>query len=135
MQNPNIQNYLEDFTVEGLEELSPFLQDAFSRVRYAFNSRLNSKGCPFTVDFAKEELTRFVSVCMKKEDEAWEYKNKAIHFLNSLSLTPEEFEYRFKKAKRDIDSKIPEFVLWYYGYLRKKYNVRVQYTVYITGAR
>lgn len=72
---------------------------------------------------------------MKKEDEAWEYKNKAIHFLNSLSLTPEEFEYRFKKAKRDIDSKIPEFVLWYYGYLRKKYNVRVQYTVYITGAR
>ena len=64
MQNPNIQNYLEDFTVEGLEELSPFLQDAFSRVRYAFNSRLNSKDCSFTVDFAKEELARFVSVCV-----------------------------------------------------------------------
>lgn len=135
MQNPNIQNYLEDFTVGGLDKLSPFLQDAFSRVRYAFNSRLNSKDCSFTVDFAKEELARFVSVCLKQEDKAWEYKNNALHLLNSLSLTPEEFEYRFKKAKRDIDSKIPDFVLWYYRYLKKKYDVRVQYTVYITGAR
>jgi len=135
MQNPNIQNYLEDFSVESLEELSPFLQDAFSRVRYAFNSRLNSKDCSFTVDFAKEELARFVSVCLKQEDKAWEYKNNALHLLNSLSLTPEEFDYRFKKAKRDIDSKIPDFVLWYYRYLKEKYDVRVQYTVYITRSR
>lgn len=135
MQNPNIQNYLEDFSVESLEELSPFLQDAFSRVRYAFNSRLNSKDCSFTVDFAKEELARFVSVCLKQEDKVWEYKNNALHLLNSLSLTPEEFDYRFKKAKRDIDSKIPDFVLWYYRYLKEKYDVRVQYTVYITRSR
>ena len=41
-----MQNYLKDFHVEGLDELSPFLQDAFSRIKYAFNSRLNSKDCP-----------------------------------------------------------------------------------------
>lgn len=130
-----MQNYLEDFTVEGLDKLSPFVQDAFSRVKYAFNSRLNFKDCSFTVDFAKEELAKFVSVCLKKEDKAWEYKNNALHHLNSLSLTPEEFDYRFKKAKRDIDSKIPDFVLWYYRYLKGKYGVRVQYTVYITRSR
>ena len=31
MPNQFMQNYLEDFTVEGFDTLSPFLQDAFSR--------------------------------------------------------------------------------------------------------
>lgn len=123
-----MQNYLEDFTVEGLDKLSPSLQDALSRVKYAFNSRLNFGDCPFTVDFAKEELTRFVSVALKEEDKVWKYKNDAIHHLNSLSLTPEEFAYRWERAKRDIDRKVPDFVLWYYPYLKKQYNVNVQYT-------
>ena len=127
-----MQNYLEDFTVEGLGKLSPFLQDAFSRVKYAFNSRLNFKDCSFTVDFAKEELARFVSVCLKKEEETWKYKNDAIHHLNSLSLTREDFEYRWERAKGDIDSKIPDFVLWYYRYLKKQYDVNVQYTIHIS---
>lgn len=127
-----MQNYLEDFTVEGLDKLPLFVQDAFSRVKYAFNSRLNFKDCSFTLDFAKEELARFVSVCLKKEEEAWKYKNDAIHHLNSLSLTPEEFAYRWERAKRDIDRKVPDFVLWYYRYLKKQYNVNVQYTVHIS---
>ena len=135
MQNPNIQNYLEDFSVEGLDKLSPFLQDAFSRIKYAFNSRLNFKDCSFTVDFAKEELTRFVSVCLKKEEEVWRYKNNAIYYLNNLSLTREEFNFRWKRERENLDRKIPDFVLWYYRYLRKKYDVKVQYTVYITGTR
>lgn len=135
MQNPNIQNYLEDFTVEGLDKLSPFLQDAFSRIKYAFNSRLNFKDCSFTVDFAKEELTRFVSMCLKKEEEVWRYKNNAIHYLNNLSLTQEEFNFRWRRERENLNRKIPDFVLWYYRYLRKKYDVKAQYTVYITGIR
>lgn len=71
MSNQNIQNYLEDFSPEDLEKASPFIQDAFSRVKYAFNSRLNFKDCPFTVDFAKEELTRFVSLALKEEEKIW----------------------------------------------------------------
>lgn len=55
MPNQVMQNYLEDFTVEGFDKLSPFLQDAFSRVKYAFNTRLNVKDCSFTVDFAKKK--------------------------------------------------------------------------------
>ena len=128
MQNPNIQNYLEDFSVEGLGKLSPFLQDAFSRVKYAFNSRLNFKDCSFTVDFAKEELARFVSMCLKKEEEVWKYRND----VNSLSITKEEFEFRFKREDRALNRKIPDFVLWYYRYLKRQYSVNVQYTVHIS---
>ena len=127
-----MQNYLEDFTVEGLDKLSLFLQDAFSRVKYAFNSSLNFKDCSFTVDFAKEELTRFVSVCMKKEEEVRKYRNDVIRHLNNLSLTKEKFEFRFKKENRNLNRKIPDFVLWYYRYLKSHYNVNVQYTVHIT---
>ena len=130
-----MQNYLKDFHLEGLDELSPFLQDAFSRIKYAFNSRLNSKDCPFTVDFTKEELTRFVSVALKEEEKVWKYKNNAIAFRNSLSLSREEFNYRLKRDFADIEQKLPNFVLWYYRYLKREYNVNVQYTVYITGTR
>ena len=132
MPNQNIPNYLEDFSIEGLENLSPFLQDAFSRVRYAFNSRLKSKDCTFNEDFAKEELTRFVSMCLRKEAEVWKYRNNVIHHLNNLSLTYEEFNFRFKKEERELDRKIPDFVLWYYRYLKSEYNVSVQYTVCIS---
>lgn len=135
MPNQVIQNYFEDFSVEGLDKLSPFLQDAFSRVKYAFNSRLNFKDCSFNVDFAKEELTKFVSVALKEEEKVWKYRNDVIHYLNNLSLTKEEFEFRFKKEERELDRKVPDFVLWYYRHLRKKYDVKVQYTVYITGTR
>lgn len=134
MQNPNIQNYLEDFTVEGLEELSPFLQDAFSRVKYAFNTRLNVKDCSFTVDFAKKELAKFVSVALKEEEKVWRYKNQVSYHLNNLSLTREEFNFRWHKEQKILDRKVPDFVLWYYRYLRKDYDVGVQYTVFITGA-
>ena len=119
----------QDFSVEGLDKLSPFLQDTFSRVEYAFNSRLNFKDCSFTVDFAKEELTRFVSMCLKREDEVWRYKNEVISYLNSLSLTREEFNFRWQREQKNLDRKVPDFVLWYYRYLRSKYDVRVQYTV------
>lgn len=135
MPNQVIQNYFEDFSVEGLDKLSPFLQDAFSRVKYAFNSRLNFKDCSFNVDFAKEELTKFVSVALKEEEKVWKYRNDVIHYLNNLSLTKEEFEFRFKKEERELDRRVPDFVLWYYRHLRKKYDVKVQYTVYITGTR
>ena len=121
----------QDFFVEGLDKLSPFLQDAFSRVKYAFNSRLNFKDCSFTVDFAKEELTRFVSMCLKREDEVWRYKNEVISYLNNLSLTQEEFNFRWQREQKILDRKVPDFVLWYYRYLRSKYDVRVQYTVCI----
>lgn len=131
MQNPNIQNYLEDFSVEGLDKLTPFLQDAFSRVKYAFNSRLNFKDCYFTVDFAKEELIRFISLALKEEERVWEYKNNALYCLNSLSLTKEEFEFRFKKEDKELNRKIPDFVLWYYRYIKKEYGVSVQYTLCI----
>ena len=131
MQNPNIQNYLEDFTVEGLNELSPFLQDAFSRVKYAFNSRLNFKYCSFTVDFAKEELARFVSVALKEEEKVWKYKNDVIRSLNNLSLTREEFNVRLQKEEKILNRKVPDFVLWYYRYLKSQYDVRVQYTLCI----
>lgn len=130
-----MQNYIKDFHVEGLDELSPFLQDAFSRIKYAFNSRLNSKDCSFTVDFAKEELTRFVSVALKEEEKVWRYRNTVIHTLNNLSLSHEEFNFRLKREERNIDRLVPNFVLWYYRHLKKEYNVNVQYTVYITGAR
>lgn len=131
MTNLNIQNYLEDFSVDGLDKLSPFIQDAFSRVKYAFNTRLNVKDCSFTVDFAKEELTRFVSMCLKKEEEVWKYRNNVIHSLNNLSLTYEEFNVRLQKEEKILDRKVPDFVLWYYRYLRYKYDVRVQYTLCI----
>ena len=75
MSNQDIQNYLEDFYPKDLEKVSPFIQDAFSRVKYAFNSRLNFRDCSFTVDFAKEELTRFISLTLKEEEKIWEYKN------------------------------------------------------------
>lgn len=74
MTNPDIQNYLEDFSVDDLDKLSPFLQDAFSRIKYAFNSRLNFKDCSFTVDFAKEELASFVSSALKEDERVWKYK-------------------------------------------------------------
>lgn len=135
MPNQDIQNYLEDFYPEDLEKASPFIQDAFSRVKYAFNSRLNFKDCPFTVDFAKEELTRFVSLALKEEEKIWGYKNDAIHYLNSLSLSQEEFNYRLHRSFADIEQIVPNFVHWYYRYLRRQYNVNVQYTVYITGTR
>ena len=131
MPNQSMQNYLEDFTVEGFDKLSPFLQDAFSRIKYAFNIRLNVKDCSFTVDFAKEELAKFVSVALKEEDKVWEYKNKVIHHLNNISLTLEEFNFRWQKEQEILDRKVPDFVLWYYHYLRSKYDVRVQYTVCI----
>lgn len=134
MPNQFMQNYLEDFTVEGFDTLSPFLQDAFSRVKYAFNTRLNVKDCSFTVDFAKEELTRFVSVALKEEERVWRYKNNVIHNLNNLSLTREEFNFRWQKEYKILDRKVPDFVLWYYRHLREDYDVRVQYTVFITGA-
>ena len=126
-----MQNYLEDFFVDGLDKLSPFLQDAFSRIKYAFNSHLNFKDCSFTVDFAKEELTRFVSMCLRKEEEVRKYRNEVIRHLNNLSLTKEEFEFRFKKENRELSRKIPDFVLWYYRYLKRHYNVNVQYTVHL----
>ena len=135
MPNQVMQNYLEDFTVEGFDKLSPFLQDAFSRVKYAFNTRLNVKDCPFTVDFAKEELAKFVSVALKEEEKVWKYKNNAIAFRTSLSLSHEEFNYQLKRDFDEIERIVPKFVLWYYRHLRKEYDVRVQYTVYITGAR
>ena len=100
MPNQVMQNYLEDFTVEGLNELSPFLQDALSRVKYALNSRLNFKDCYFTVDFAKEELARFVSVALKEEEKVWKYKNDVIRSLNNLSLTREEFNSRLHEHER-----------------------------------
>lgn len=131
MPNQVMQNYLEDFTVEGFDKLSPFLQDAFSRVKYAFNTRLNVKDCPFTVDFAKEELTKFVSVALKEEEKVWKYKNDVIHHLNNLSLTREEFNFRLHENERILNRIVPDFVLWYYRYLRRKYDVRVQYTVCI----
>ena len=127
-----MQNYLEDFTVEGFDKLSPFLQDAFSRVKYAFNTRLNFEDCSFTVDFAKEELTRFVSLALKEEEKIWGYKNDAIHYLNSLSLSREEFSHRLHRSFADIEQIVPNFVHWYYRYLKREYNVNVQYTVYIT---
>lgn len=131
MTNPNIQNYLEDFSVDGLDKLSPFLQDAFSRIKYAFNSRLNFKDCSFTVDFAKEELASFVSSALKEEERVRKYENDVIHHLNNLSLTREEFNFRWQKERKILDRKVPDFVLWYYRYLRSKYDVRVQYTLCI----
>lgn len=131
MTNPNIQNYLEDFSVDGLDKLSPFLQDAFSRIKYAFNSRLNFKDCSFTVDFAKEELASFVSSALKEEERVWKYENDVLHHLNNLSLTREEFNFRWQKERKILDRKVPDFVLWYYRYLRSKYDVRVQYTLCI----
>ena len=131
MPNQVMQNYLEDFTVEGLNELSPFLQDAFSRVKYAFNTRLNVKDCSFTVDFAKEELAKFVSVALKEEEKVWRYKNQVIYHLNNLSLTREEFNSRLHEHERILNRKVPDFVLWYYRYLKSQYDVRVQYTLCI----
>ena len=131
MPNQVMQNYLEDFTVEGFDKLSPFLQDAFSRVKYAFNTRLNVKDCPFTVDFAKEELAKFVSVALKEEEKVWKYKNDVIHHLNNLSLTREEFNFKLQEHERILDRKVPDYVLWYYRHLRSKYDVRVQYMVCI----
>lgn len=131
MTNPNIQNYLEDFSVDGLDKLSPFLQDAFSRIKYAFNTRLNVKDCSFTVDFAKEELARFVSVALKEEEKVWRYKNQVIYHLNNLSLTREEFNFKLQEQERILDRKVPDFVLWYYRYIRREYDVKVQYTVCI----
>lgn len=131
MPNHSMQNYLEDFTVEGFDKLSPFLQDAFSRVKYAFNSRLNFKYCSFTVDFAKEELARFVSVALKEEEKVWKYKNDVIRSLNNLSLTREEFNSRLHEHERILNRKVPDFVLWYYRYLKSQYDVRVQYTLCI----
>lgn len=132
MPNQVMQNYLEDFTVEGFDKLSPFLQDAFSRVKHAFNYRLNVKDCSFTVDFAKEELAKFVSVALKEEEKVWKYKNNAISFRNSLSLSREEYNYWLARDFAEIERKIPDFVLWYYRHLRKEYDVRVQYTVHIS---
>lgn len=126
-----MQNYLEDFTVEGFDKLSPFLQDAFSRVKYAFNTRLNVKDCSFTVDFAKEELAKFVSVALKEEEKVWRYKNQVIYHLNNLSLTREEFNFKLQEQERILDRKVPDFVLWYYRYIRREYDVKVQYTVCI----
>lgn len=134
MPNQVMQNYLEDFTVEDFDKLSLFLQDAFSRVKYAFNSRLNFKDCSFTVDFAKKELAKFVSVALKEEEKVWRYKNQVSYHLNTLSLTREEFNFRWHKEQKILDRKVPDFVLWYYRHLRKDYDVRVQYTVFITGA-
>jgi hypothetical protein len=131
MQYKDMQNYLEDFTVEGLDKLSPFIQDAFYKVKYAFNSRLNFKDCSFTADFAKEELSRFVSMCIRIEDDVQKYKSDVIRHLNNLSLTKKEFEFRFKEENRKLNRKIPDFVLWYYRYLRRQYNVNVQYTIHI----
>lgn len=131
MPNQSMQNYLEDFSVDGLDKLSPFLQDAFSRIKYAFNSRLNFKDCSFTVDFAKEELASFVSSALKEEERVWKYENDVIHHLNNLSLTREEFNFRWQKERKILDRKVPDFVLWYYRYLRSKYDVRVQYTLCI----
>lgn len=131
MPNQVMQNYLEDFTVEGLNELSPFLQDAFSKVKYAFNTRLNVKDCSFTVDFAKEELAKFVSVALKEEEKVWRYKNQVIYHLNNLSLTREEFNSRLHEHERILNRKVPDFVLWYYRYLKSQYDVRVQYTLCI----
>lgn len=131
MSNQVMQNYLEDFSVEGLDKLSLFLQDAFSRIKYAFNSHLNFKECSFSVDFAKEELAKFVSVALKEEDKVWKYKNNAIAFRNSLSLSSEEFNYLLKRDFAEIERRVPDFVLWYYRHLRKEYDVRVQYTVCI----
>lgn len=111
MSNQEIKNYLEDFTVEGFDKLSPFLQDAFSRVKYAFNTRLNVKGCSFTVDFAKEELASFVSSALKEEERVWKYENDVIHHLNNLSLTREEFNFRWQKERKILDRKVPDFVL------------------------
>lgn len=129
-----MQNYLEDFFLEGLDKLSPFLQDAFSRVKYAFNTRLNFEDCSFTVDFAKEELASFVSSALKEEERVWKYKNDVIHHLNNLSLTYEEYNFRWQKEQKILDRKVSDFVLWYYRYLRSKYDVKVQYTVCI-GSR
>ena len=134
MPNQVMQNYLEDFTVDGFDKLSPFLQDAFSRVKYAFNTRLNVKDCSFTVDFVKKELAKFVSVALKEEEKVWRYKNQVSYHLNNLSLTREEFNFRWHKEQKILDRKVPDFVLWYYRHLRKGYDVRVQYTVFITGA-
>lgn len=131
MTNPDIQNYLEDFSVDDLDKLSPFLQDAFSRIKYAFNTRLNVKDCSFTVDFAKEELTSFVSVALKEEEKVWRYKNQVIYHLNNLSLTREEFNFKLQEHERILDRKVPDFVLWYYRYLKSQYDVRVQYTLCI----
>lgn len=131
MPNQFMQNYLEDFTVEGFDTLSPFLQDAFSRVKYAFNTRLNVKDCSFTVDFAKEELARFVSVALKEGEKVWRYKNQVIYHLNNLSLTREEFNFKLQEQERILDRKVPDFVLWYYRYIRREYDVKVQYTVCI----
>lgn len=131
MTNPNIQNYLEDFSVDDLDKLSPFLQDAFSRIKYAFNSRLNFKDCSFTVDFAKEELASFVSSVLKEDERVWKYKNDVIRSLNNLSLTREEFNSRLHEHERILNRKVPDFVLWYYRYIRREYNVKVQYTVCI----
>jgi hypothetical protein len=134
MPNQVMQTYLEDFTVEGFDKLSPFLQDAFSRVKYVFNTRLNFKDCSFTVEFAKEELAKFVSVALKEEEKVWRYKNQVSYHLNNLFLTREEFNFRWHKEQKILDRKVPDFVLWYYRHLRKDYDVRVQYTVFITGA-
>lgn len=131
MPNQSMQNYLEDFTVDGLDKLSPFLQDAFSRIKYAFNSRLNFKDCSFTVDFAKEELASFVSSALKEEERVWKYENDVIHHLNNLSLTREEFNSRLHEHERILNRKVPDFVLWYYRYLKSQYDVRVQYTLCI----
>ena len=131
MTNPNIQNYLEDFSVDDLDKLSPFLQDAFSRIKYAFNYRLNFKDCYFNVDFAKEELASFVSSVLKEDERVWKYKNDVIRSLNNLSLTREEFNSRLHEHERILNRKVPDFVLWYYRYIRREYNVKVQYTVCI----
>lgn len=103
MPNQVMQNYLEDFTVEGFDKLSPFLQDAFSRVKYAFNTRLNVKDCSFTVDFVKKELAKFVSVALKEEEKVWRYKNQVSYHLNNLSLTREEFNFRWHKEQKILD--------------------------------
>lgn len=82
----------------------------------------------------KKELAKFVSVALKEEEKVWRYKNQVSYHLNNLSLTREEFNFRWHKEQKILDRKVPDFVLWYYRHLRKEYDVRVQYTVFITGA-
>ena len=61
----------------------------------------------------------------------WKYKNDVIRSLNNLSLTREEFNSRLHEHERILNRKVPDFVLWYYRYLKSQYDVKVQYTLCI----
>lgn len=120
---------LLSFIAEGEDKFPEELKLFLRRVKFAFNERLKSPNCTFNEDFAKEEITNFVSLVNKQCETLHHYKSQALTYLNSLGLSPAEFNDRFKRECRSIDNKIDEMLLWYFRYLNRTFGVKVQYTV------